>query len=268
MDIPSRIYKYEPFSAKSIQNLKAQSLYFGSPLAFNDPYDCALHAGVEVPTKEELKKLKDYYVQDPSVPEHIREEFETKDITELRDILIRSVETTLQQHAETFLKTKGVTCFSECNDDLLMWSHYGGRYKGFCLEFSTKHEPFTKMRKVVYTNEMPKLNAAAILLEDNYDKILELFCTKSKSWNYEKEWRSIHNNVGTLFTYEASALESVYFGPDIDRESMEIICLILAGQNPDVTLWRGIRSKDKFEVNFQRFTYTSHSEAKRQGLIP
>ncbi len=114
---------------------------------------------------------------------------------------------------------------------------------------------------------MPKIDAVAMLLNDDNDQILNLFCTKSASWQYEKEWRSIHHHAGTLFSYEAPALESIYFGPDMDNQSMEIICLILAGQNPDVKLWRGKRSEEKFEVNFKKFTYTNHIEAKKRELI-
>ena len=97
--------------------------------------------------------------------------------------------------------------------------------------------------------------------------MLDFFCTKSESWRYESEWRSFDDHAGTLFTYETAALESVFFGPDIDIQSMEIVCLILAGQNPDVKLWKGKRSEDKFEVIFENFTYTSYVDSKGLGLV-
>lgn len=174
---------------------------------------------------------------------------------------------TLSEHTKEFLKNKGVTCFSERNDDLLMWSHYGGRYKGFCMGFSTGYEPFSKIKKVTYTDTMPRINAVSVLLHGNSDQLLDLFCTKSQSWHYEEEWRCFHHHAGTLFGYKAKALESVYFGPDIDTQSLEIACLILAGQKPDVKLWKGRRSVDKFEVVFKEFTYINHLDAKRRGLI-
>ncbi len=125
---------------------------------------------------------------------------------------------------------------------------------------------------MTYTKEMPRINAAKLLMNDNYDQILydqllKLFCTKSDSWWYEKEWRSIHCEVGTLFTYNAQALKSVYLGPDMDKQSMEIICLILLGQNPEVDFWQGHRSEEKFEVYFEKFNYISHIEGKNRGLI-
>jgi hypothetical protein len=267
MDKPQTIYKYESFSAQSLQNLKSQSIYFGSPLGFNDPYDCALKAGVAYPTDEEIENLRINYSNNADIPSELRKEFLETSTDELRNIIVNSAHVMVDKQSELFLKERGVSCFSERNNDLLMWSHYGGRYRGFCLGFSTKYSPFSNIRKVIYKEEMPKINAVDALLHDNYDQVLDLFYTKSKSWNYEKEWRCLHNKAGTLYTYEAEALESVYFGPDIDFQSLEIVCLILAGQNPHVQFWRGHRSNERFEVTFEKFTYTSYLDAKNKGLI-
>lgn len=267
MDRPEFIYKYEPFSAQSLKNLKAQSIYFGSPLGFNDPYDCALSAGVKEPSESELEEFKKAYSGREDVPENIREEFKRASHSDLKEFVTNSAKSILESHIQTFLNGKGVSCFSEKNNDLLMWSHYGGRYKGYCLEFSTDCEPFTKMRKVKYTDKMPEFDAIKAMLNDDFDEILDLFCTKSQSWSYENEWRCLHHHAGTLFTYDAKALKAVYFGPDIDQQSMEIVCLILLGQNPEVEFWRGLRSQERFEVNFGKFTYLSYTEAKSRGLI-
>lgn len=267
MDIPKTIYKYESFSAQSLRNLKAQSVYFGSPLGFNDPYDCALKAGVAHPSDSAVEALRAAYAVRSNVPPNIQKLFVQSSTADLREMVIRIALQTLDKHAEQFLSERGVTCFSEYNNDLLMWSHYGGRYKGFCLSFSTSYEPFSKARRVEYTEQMPKIDAVDALMNDNFDQMIDLFCTKSKSWAYEKEWRCLHKKAGTLFTYEAEALEAVFFGPDIDLGSLEIICLILAGQNPNVQFWRGHRSNERFEVTFEEFTYKSFLEAKKQGII-
>jgi hypothetical protein len=264
---PETIFKYEAFTAQSLQNLKAQSIYFGSPLGFNDPYDCALEPKIVEPTLEELEEFRVSYSQRPDVPVEYQNAFRKIDILELGKMVERSAIAVLNKHVVSFLKTKGVTCFSERNNDLLMWSHYGGRYKGFCLEFYTEFEPFTKMRKVKYSDSMPKINAARALFHDDFDDFLDMFCTKSSSWSHENEWRCIHDQVGTLFGYAPSTLKSIYFGPDIEMQSLEIICLILAGQNPNVKLWRGIRSQEKFEVLFEEFKYTSYLDAKSKGHL-
>tara|TARA_R110001592_G_C12706756_1_gene707370 strand:- start:236 stop:505 length:270 start_codon:yes stop_codon:yes gene_type:complete len=87
------------------------------------------------------------------------------------------------------------------------------------------------------------------------------------SWSYEKEWRCIHHVAGTRWTYEANALTGVYFGPEIDPEALEIICLVLQGQNENVKFWKGERSAETFSVEFKKVEYTSYLDAKRRGII-
>ncbi len=267
-DKPPLIYKYESFTVQSLLNLKANSLYFGSPRNFNDPYDCAIAATVRDPSPDELEQIRAHYIDDKATPEPIRNQFKTMSLDELKKTILNSAQQALFNLQENFLNTKGVTCFSERNDDLLMWGHYGGHYKGFCLEFTTSKDPFTKLRQVQYVDTMPAVDVADFIINKNYDKILDgLYCTKSNSWKYEKEWRAIHSEAGTLFGYERDVLKAVYFGPDIERQALEIICLIIQGQNPDVNFFQGKRSQTEFKVEFTSFTYTSYAEAKRKGLL-
>lgn len=266
-DRPSTIYKYESFNVQSLLNLKAQSLYFGSPRNFNDPYDCAITATVRNPSTQEVELIRKRYLNDTATPDLMREQLSAMSFEKLNQRLICGAKKSLTDMREDFLNTKGVTCFSECNDDLLMWGHYGGRYKGFCLEFVTSEEPFTKLRQVQYVDVIPQIDIADCLVNENYDKLLnDLYCTKSSSWEYEKEWRAIHSEAGTLFGY-GNLLKAVYFGPDIERQALEIICLIVQGQNPDVQFFEGKRSKTEFKVEFSSFTYTCYVEAKRKGLV-
>jgi hypothetical protein len=190
-------------------------------------------------------------------------------IDELRQTILRAGRTTLDQIVSDFPKQRGVTCFSELNDNLLMWSHYGGGYKGFCLQFTTALLPFDKIKKVIYRKDLPTVDFAHLLnTPDNYGRVLdELFCTKSEDWAYEAEWRAIHAQANTRYTYPADSLTGVYFGPDISEESKEIICLILGGQNEIVKFWQGKLSKTEFKVEFEQITYTPHLDAKRRGLL-
>ncbi len=267
MSPPQFLYKYESFSAQSLLNLKKQIIYFGSPLGFNDPYDCAITPNIIEPSDSELVEVRDAYLRRQDLPQRMRHEFEHFSMTELRAALTRAARAAFQQVVDEFLSRRGVACFSELNEDLLMWSHYGGKYRGFCLEFDASSEPFQKIHQVRYLPSLPQLTLATVLLDHEFHPILELFCTKSEAWQYEREWRAIHHIAGTQFGYPASALTGVYFGPDIDQQSLEVVCLVLAGQNESVKLWRGKRSTSEFKVDFEAFTYTSHLEAKRRGLV-
>ena len=267
MDPPPSLYKYEAFSTQSLLNLKKQIIYFGSPLHFNDPYDCALTPNITEPTDDEVLSVRDGYLKNTDIPPKARREFEITSLPDLRATLMKAARAGFQQVVSDFLSKRGVACFSEKNDDLLMWSHYGGKYKGFCLEFDTASEPFQKINPVRYVPSLPPLSIATILLDRDFHPVLELFCTKSDAWQYEREWRAIHGTAGTQFVYPTAALTGIYFGPDIDVQSLEVVCLVLAGQNETVKLWRGQRSTSEFRVVFGPFTYTSHIDAKRHGLV-
>jgi hypothetical protein len=268
MPSPPRLYKYQGLTTRTLQNIKGQVLYFGSPLKLNDPYDCTLTPHIKVPSDEDIEDCPRWYLQERTLNKRQRYEFETFGRERLREILLRNGHNTLREVIQGFLATSGVTCFSECNDDLLMWGHYGGGYKGVCLEFSTAVEPFSeisKIKQVHYARSLPVLDVVKILRRE-LDIVGELFCTKSMAWSYEREWRAIHSTAGTEYVYPAEALTGVYFGPDIEDTALEIVSLILAGQNESVRLWKGSRSSTEFRVTFEEFKYTSHLQAKRMGL--
>jgi hypothetical protein len=252
---------------QSLLNLKANSVYFASPLQFNDPYDCALDATIAEPSPEEVEALRQHYLKRGDLPGRTKQEFETLSQERLRELSIGSLSKLALESKQRFLEEYGVCCFSEVNDNLLMWGHYGGRYKGWCLEFRTDYEPFQKLRRVIYSDRMPQISLAAFASDNGGEQFIDLLCTKSLSWQYEREWRALHKQAGTLFTYEPRALKAVYFGPAIEPQALEIVCLILGGQNPDVELWQGRRSLTEFRVEFKQVTYTPHIVAKNMGLI-
>jgi hypothetical protein len=263
MTLPRKLYKYEEFSAQSLENLKAQRIFFGSPIGFNDPYDCALDPIVLKPSKEEAERIRSFYLRDKSIDSSERYGFEKIGTEELRDSFQRAGKKAMTQAVEFFLKCRGVSCFSEKNDDLLMWGHYGGKHKGFCLEFSTEYAPFSTAKQVEYLDSVPNTSVVPFLIEPEFEPIREFFAVKAKSWAYEKEWRVFHEKAGTLYHYEPGSLTGIYFGPKVTYESLEIVALILRGQNPDVKLFRGERSSTEFKVEFTEFRYSTYLESKQ-----
>lgn len=264
--MPPRLYKYESFDAQSLLNLKSQVLYFGSPMRFNDPYDCALTPNFAPLTDEEVEAIRTLYLQDKATPPLPRSQLEGFTPEQMRAMLLSAGNSAIALSIKRFLSTRGVACFSERNDDLLMWSHYGGRYKGYALEFDTSTEPFQKIQQVDYVTRPPQLSLKSMLLDHDYDPVARLFCTKSEAWAYECEWRALHAAAGTEYVYPAASLTGIYFGPDIAPQSLEIVCLILRGQNQGVRLWQGRRSTAEFRVVFEEFTYTTFLEARERGL--
>lgn len=254
MEKPNRLYKYERISLQSLLNLKKQIVYFASPLAFNDPYDCAIKAQIREPSFEELKNLKQVYLK-KLFPAESLFKLEKMPINDFKDIIMRAARTSMSGFTDDFIKKRGVSCFSEVHDEMLMWGHYADKFTGFCLEFDTNDQLFSNAKKVDYSDEIPKINLEKTFASNNKDDLLKLFCTKSKHWEYEKEWRCIHDSAGTAYTYKTESLTGVYFGPNIDKNLLEIICLILQGTNNKVKFWKGKRSDTTFKVEFEEFDY-------------
>jgi hypothetical protein len=108
-----------------------------------------------------------------------------------------------------------ISCFSnfQSESELLanttMWSHYADNHQGFCVKYSLKFEQLENAESiqcglfpVAYTSNVPKISPRELLrLEYKNSKLIlnkhvlkttyKALTTKSKFWNYEKEWRLI-----------------------------------------------------------------------------
>jgi len=79
----------------------------------------------------------------------------------------------------------GVLCFSEDKSDVLQWSHYADRHKGICLGFDVSggQGKFGRVKYVIDRFPFPEKEKLDV------DFTWKLLTTKSKDWEYEKEWR-------------------------------------------------------------------------------
>ena len=268
---PQSLFRYESFCVQSIQNLKSQVIYFADPKVFNDAFDCRLPIQMQPLTDDDIREVKVAWSKDQRRPQSDREMIRKMDVRGAGERLTTSLSETIEQNRQRYMQTTGVACFTERNDSLLMWGHYGGRYAGFCLEFDTQYDPLRKLQKVTYSDDIPLVQSKAGLLasgEDGYDDIAEqvmkIYTTKAMDWRYEAEWRAMHVNSGQAYHYESAALKAIYFGPEMPMVHKEIIFLIMRGQNRDVRFFDGSRSPDKFKVEFGPVGYTTFLES--QGL--
>jgi hypothetical protein len=59
--LPPKLYKYQPYTTQSLDNLKNRQLWFSKPSRFNDPFDCAIHFEVAYQTEKEWGDLYEVY---------------------------------------------------------------------------------------------------------------------------------------------------------------------------------------------------------------
>jgi hypothetical protein len=162
------------------------------------------------------------------------------------------------------LNALGIFSLSEVPDDLLMWAHYAANHTGFVLEFDGEHTWFWAQRpeeddcgtlkKVSYADEPSSLYLAEL-------KAHEVFYTKGKKWEYEREWRiirplaesSMSLNEGVfLFDVPATAITGVIAGLRTSSESLQELRKVRQGNDQLTHLRIGriseVKSSNTLEV--------------------
>ncbi len=139
------LYKFQ--NAENINHIKSilnkNLLYFSSPKKFNDPFDCSTLFSFEGANEDDFRTF--YYniikFNEPSFDD-VRIKQEVESIINSGDHKNHEKLLCARNDVLTFIepeiKKKGILCLSEKNDDILMWSHYGNKHSGICLEFDKK----------------------------------------------------------------------------------------------------------------------------------
>jgi len=319
MKHPLRLYKYQSFSLRSLENLKNNCIYFNDPQNFNDPYDTSQpidlielnyknlvnlifeNSGIstldyfiklekDTITTDELTRFVIFITQNvPDIYVKILKFLKTNKVNfktqikiiinssktefiklkdflkqELKTFLNRQMVITIEKFKKEYVQKRGISCFSEKVDDLLMWSYYADGHKGFCLEYNTEYEPFQNVFKVNYVKSIPKVDLSELLInQDKKSGFVEKFLgTKFVNWSHEKEWRAFHLEKNKEYILKPNALSGVYFGTKMNFTDLEIICLIVKGQNPNVKFYRMKKVEGEFKVIPEEINYLSFQEAK------
>ena len=129
-----------------------------------------------------------------------------------------------------------IACFSEDVQSILMWSHYADSHKGFALEYDFRPTlmrplPRVGLFPVIYSEE--RFDASAFLAwgmftilgikSINPDILASIKAAlyKSKSWEYEKEWRMIDPGPHDIMNPTPSVIEypptAIYYGKSIEE---------------------------------------------------
>ena len=265
---PKKLFKYQPFSNWSLVNLKNRCLWFSKPKRFNDPYDCRIRLSFDnVPEYEWETILEAYLIDmkerfgDDFSEEENKKEYITngKPNEKFKKMATNFVERIFMNREQTMMNERGVACFSDKFDDMLMWSHYAEGHKGFCIEFDTRFEPFKddkRLFKVNYSEVVPIVSLADIFVSDDEKAIkplMSLITTKSDKWSYESEWRVFHMQGDHKFFINHKAFSGVFFGCEMPNDHKEIIALIL--KDSPTKLFETSRMESKFGIEFEKVIY-------------
>jgi hypothetical protein len=255
-DKPKRIYKYQPYSLQSLDNLQKRVLWFSDVHRFNDPFDCTLREEITPNdlTEEDWKAAYDR-LRSEAEGENRLEEYERKYLTngrpnrEFRGMLFERAMKNEKGFAETAVKQYGLACFSAKSDDILMWAHYAAGHSGFCLEYDTSYPPFDKLFPVRYHDTMPIVGLKQLLGIRSEELFSILVETKYTCWAYEEEWRVIHDQADKAYEVDRKALTAVYFGCTMPKVHQQIVALIV--QDSPTQLHVMAKDDSRFAVRAQ-----------------
>lgn len=264
--LPTQLYKYQAFTTQSLTNLVNRQIWLSSPLQFNDPFDCTADVDVKECSEEDLEEILKHTKNELRGDTHFDVLYRTDG--KLNSTFRSAISSALRAETKKVMERrseKGLACFSEVHDNMLMWAHYGDGHRGFCLQFDTSYAPLTKALKVAYQSEVPQLDGARVLIGDAQCAIRPLYLTKLTDWSYEQEWRVIHQQAKTAFGYGVDALTGIYFGSSIDASHREILALVLRGS--PTKLYQMERVPHEFAVEakpveHQPYDYMSRKDAR------
>lgn len=240
------IYRYQRFSATTVESLCHDTLYFADPAAFNDPLDCqpTVDADSDIDTlrhllfelvkrrveAESVAALNKAYLKSEKAAVHAKRLGEQAAHSELANVAHHATNPEYEvseEEAERWLLTsdiqrellkqydRGLCCFSAVVDNPLLWSHYGDQHRGLCIGYGLNRTPKPLLRKVVYGGSRTVATSliAKALLENEPEakEVLDraVLLRKAPAWRYEREWRLLGDRGVQDSTLE---LKDVTFG--------------------------------------------------------
>jgi hypothetical protein len=278
-----RFYRYRSFSASTVESLCRDELYFASPADFNDPFDCKpvvepdsdaevlrailqqlVAARVSAETQNALASAK---LKGDKAVAHARRSGEQEAAHELANIaysatnpdydcckedaekrlLVASVERELLRQYD-----KGVCCFSESFNDMLLWSHYGDQHRGLCVGYGLDRKPKPKLQKVLYGGTRTvksSLIAKAIVEKDEQASAAldeSVLLRKAPQWRYEQEWRLL----GSRGAQDSCLLLSdVTFGLRCSDAIKHTLICALGSRAPNIEFYEVRSAHGTFRLN-------------------
>ncbi len=241
-------------------------IYFPSPSTFNDPFDCSVLLRPDLATRDQVVQYyyQHYKEKQPLQKDSILRQLAKEDYRQKRhknsDIVKQFNKEVIELN-----KTTGIFSLTPSYNSLLMWSHYAGSHKGFCIGFnayrllSFTSEYLHKKKglsialfKVLYSSGYPIINPFALEQTDKLPNIT----TKSDIWSYEQEYRLILlNKANHEVELPKDVIRRVILGCQISLRDRDEIVAILKKGNDTVHLYQAKQLEDKYGLGFEYINY-------------
>lgn len=292
--IDRKLYKYFSNIDYAINCIKNRQIHLDDPRSFNDPFDSAFsfpHISmmtIKISEKTMFMQISDYLFSLPTkkhTEKHmsIIEEMMLIELSKMSFLSTNSIEQPaldiinkiytlcetdkfslkefINEIDKSFAEKKRkmylecrVSCFSEINDSILMWSYYADNHKGICLEFDlSKLNEDDKMNQDIKKN-LSRVHYSPIRADIQYqlvnDSGLNFLTSKADVWKHELEWRLICVTNEEFLPFDC--ITGVYLGVNFPLSSKEYEKIVDAvNAYPDLPIYQGQLSLTKYEIEYR-----------------
>lgn len=244
------IYKFFRTNEYFFDTIISNQLFFSSISQFNDPYDCHLTIGKEIPKEQFENYIKDTFKSEEHISKHLR-------------AFRKDPERYSQRHLDgfiDFLNYYGICCFSKIKSEILLWSHYADSHRGVALgfDFEMMKNQYKQFDDVDYDDE-PYI----FKLDDIETSIAKTILRKSTNWKYEQEVRFLIERSRNV-SFNMAALKEVNFGKKCPKRMQLSIHYLIdkLGYN-NCSFFAADINKAEFDLTFNQIDF---DELKKEVL--
>ena len=181
-----------PLENSGLKLLDKLTLKVTPPSHFNDPFEFRPVFGKPVSKGEARERLLSAIAV-----ENRKRGLPPKLAQDLTDVVLSlkpgqdDLNFVAQQSVQPWLSDGyGVVCFSEVDDQPLMWAHYAAQHLGLVVEFDPA-APLFRTAGFVRVEYKPERSTVVPSRDHEFEQIVALATRKSPAWDYEREYRLV-----------------------------------------------------------------------------
>ena len=156
----------------------------------------------------------------------------------------------------------GIFSMSETNNNLLMWAHYSDSHQGFCIEFAAEKlahicnnyifiKELILVKKVKYEFTYPFIDPYKLAI--NTTDFIDWIVTKSKEWEYEKEWRLVYvDHPDEVIIFPEEIFTGIYFGVNAKEKTIDTVIGLFNNKKVVPKFYRGELKYREFGIVFKQ----------------
>ena len=209
----------------ALSTISDETFYMQLSANFNDPFDC-LFTPMAVPNNRDIREFRKLHAKKIALAKNLGP-YETRQVEKrVLKLSPKAIVEELNAIVTEQTSTTGVCCFSELNDNMLMWSHYANSHSGILITIDpnfSKNEILLVM-PVNYVRERPKVELPRENPSELSEQIVQkILYSKAECWDYEKEWRIISLRKHGVIKFPPNIVSSITLGAKItgaDRKAV------------------------------------------------